>query len=538
MENSRFKQTGYLLLFYLRRDWLLIVGWLIAIVGLMGGAAAKFDNLYGTHKAITAIATTLKTPAMVALFGPFTAKEPYTAAIIYASEMVVFMGLFFAIMNIYFAVKNTRAEEDNGTLELIRAHAVGQLSPLTATVLELILINLIVGILAAGSLEFAQMTGANSLGSWLFGLALAVFGMLFGTLALLMAQLASNARGATSLSYLVLGLFFIARMLTDVKNPDYTWFTVFGLIEKLAVYSSNDWLPVDYMLFLTIVFGAVALIMNTHRDVTSGLLPSRPGRKTASFFLANPFSLVLRLERTSLVIWLCSSFVLGISYGSIFGNIGNLIKTNPAIAKLMGTAAVEAGNRNLILNFAATLSVIFAVIATIPAQITLLKINNDEQRGWLEQVHARSVSRFKLFFSYVIVALFYQAACLFLALLGMGLAGVNTNDVVSLGRFFRAFAGYLPILLVISGITTLCVALLPRWQKIVWILPIYGLFSMYFGNLLNLPQWAKRVTPYGWVNRVPLEAIHWGNVLLFLCLALGLWLLSYLLYASRDLVEN
>ncbi|MFT8548684.1 MAG: hypothetical protein ABF498_09860 [Liquorilactobacillus satsumensis] len=61
---------------------------------------------------------------------------------------------------------------------------------------------------------------------------------------------------------------------------------------------------------------------------------------------------------------------------------------------------------------------------------------------------------------------------------------------------------------------------------------------MYFGNLLNLPQWAKRVTPYGWVNRVPLEAIHWGNVLLFLCLALGLWLLSYLLYASRDLVEN
>ncbi|KRL04466.1 ABC transporter permease [Liquorilactobacillus oeni DSM 19972] len=516
----------------------MIVGWLILIVGLMGGAAAKFDSIYGTKAALASIVTTLKTPAMKAMFGSFTAKPPYTSAIIYASEMMVFMGLVFAMMNIYFAVKNSRTEEDNGTLELIRAHSVGKLSPLIAVIIELFVINLINGVLIAISLEFAGMTGTDILGNCLFGLGLAAFGFMFGMMSLLVSQLANNSRGATILSYLILGFTYIARMLTDVKNTNYTWITMFGLIEKLEIYTENNWLPVLYMVLSALLLLFVTIFASTHRDVAAGLIPTRPGRRNASFLLANPFSLILRLERISLIIWTCGLFVLGISYGSIFGNIGNLLKTNPSVAKLIGSSAIKSSNHAIILNFAATLSVVFAVIATIPAVITILRINNDEKKGWLEQIHARGISRSNIFFSYIAVALLCEALCLLVALLGMGFAGMSAKDPVSLLRFLRAFSGYLPAIYVVSGIAALFTALFPKIQNIVWILPIYGLFSMYFGNLLNFPKWAKQLTPYGWVNRVPLKEVQWNNGVVMIGLTLGLFLISYLIYSKRDLLES
>ncbi|ANK58905.1 ABC transporter permease [Loigolactobacillus backii] len=539
MRNSQVSQSGYLTRFYLRRDWLPIGLWLLGIVGLMGAAAGKFDGIYGTQSALASIVTTLKSPAMVSLFGPFIAKAPYTPAAVYAAEMMVFMGLIVAMMAIYFAVRNTRTEEDNGILELVRAHAVGKQSPLIAATLELLIINLMVGVLSALALQGAGMTGSNTTGDWLFGLGLAAFGFMFGTFSLLMSQLASNSRGATSLSYLVLGALYIARMLTDVQNTDATWWTVYGWIEKLAIYGKNNWLPIVLMLLLAIAVLGVTFFASAKRDVTAGLLPSRPGRQRASRLLAGPFSLVFRLERTSLIIWMIGLFVLGVSYGSIFGTVGDLMKANPVMAKVLGTAAVNVANRTVILNFAATLAIIFAVVGSIPAMITVLKLNSDERKGWLEQLHAKHVSRARLYSSYVVVALINGIMALFLGVLGMAVAGTaSMTHPLTITRILRAFVGYLPALLVVLGITAVLVGLLPRLQALSWVVPIYGVFSLYLGGLFDLPKWAKQLTPYGWVNRVPLSRIQWGTFWWMTGLAVILLLIGYYGYAHRDLLEN
>jgi Putative exporter of polyketide antibiotics len=224
----------------------------------MAAAAGKFDTLYGDAKSMASISTTLKSPAMVSMFGPFTAAKPYTSAIIYAAEMMVFMGLFTAMMNIYFAVKNSRNEEDNGVAELVSAHAVGRGSQLLAATIEIILINLIIGCVEALGLQASGMTGISANGSWLFGLSLAAFGIMFAAISLLCAQIVSSARSATMLSYGVLGILYVARMATDVKNPDLTWWTIFGWIEKLDVYHDNHWAPLLLMLGFAIIVGAFA----------------------------------------------------------------------------------------------------------------------------------------------------------------------------------------------------------------------------------------------------------------------------------------
>lgn len=539
MRNSNFSQTGYLTRFYLRRDWLKIVIWMIGLVGLMGVGGGKFDGLYGTKAAMDSIVSTLKTPAMVSLFGPFTAQQPYNVALIFAMEMMVFMGLFMAMMNIYFAVRGTRAEEDSGILELIRAHSVGKYAPLLASIMELLIINVVTGILESLSLMAANMTGADSAGSWLFGLGLAAVGFMFGVFSLLMAQLSDNARGATMLSYLVLALLYLVRMMTDVSNPDYTWWSPFCWIEKLSVYDQNNWWPLFAMLGVSLVTIVVTFYAYAHRDVTAGLIATRPGRKRASVLLAGPFSLIFRLERTSFFVWMIGMFVLGVSYGSIFGTVGDIMKSNPAMAGLLGENAVNAANQTVILNFAALLSIVFVVLGTVPALQIVLKLNGDERKGWLEQIHAKSISRLRLYCSYVVMALITGTLALLLGILGMYAAGQSVMDSpLPLSRFLRSFYGYLPALLVTVGIGAVLAGLLPRLQSISWIVPIYGFISLYLGELLGLPKWALKLTPYGWINKVPLHNVQWNMTWELLVLALVLFIIGFIFYRRRDMVEN
>lgn len=533
-------QTSRLLKLYLRRDRLKIVLWWLGLVGLMAGAAAKFDGLYGSPQAMASIVTTLKTPAMVSLLGPFTAKAPFSVADVYAAEMMVFMGLFVALMNIYFGVHNSRADEDAGMSELIRAHAVGQQASLWASLLELMLINLFAGILEALGLQAASMSGSHPAGNWLFGLGLAAFGFMFGLFTLLVAQISASSRGATMLSYLLLGILFIARMGTDVQNPNYTWWTVYGWIEKLAIYDQNNWLPVIYMLLLTVAVSVLTFHLSAHRDLGAGLLPQHGGRRQASRWLQGPFSLIARLERTSTLVWLLGLFILGAAYGSIFGTAGDLVTSNPAMAQLIGTAATKVANRTLILQFANKLTIIFVILATIPGLITLLRLNRDDRKGYFEQLHAKATSRLRLYLSFSGFGLLSALLAFALGIAGMTVAGSAAmgHNAISLTRFMRAFWGFAPALLVTFGITACFVGLLPRWQNLAWLLPAYGFFSLYLGSLLNLPKWALRLTPYGWVNTVPVQAIQWATVGWMTTLGIGLIGLGYYGYHRRDLLTN
>lgn len=539
MNEGRFAQSLFLTRFYLKKDWLKITVWLLCLVGLMVIAAAKFNGLYGTSSATDSIVSTLKSPAMVSLFGPFIAKEPFTPAVIYSMEMMVFMGLFMAMMNIYFAVKNTRGEEDEGISELIFSHAVGHFSPLVAVISEIVVINLLFALFASVGLQISGMRGVDWNGSLLYGIGLALFGIMFASFALLMAQLSDNSRGATALSYLVLGVLYVARMGTDVQNPDYTWWIPFGWIEKLSVYVDNNWAPVGLIFGLTVIVLAVTFVTDAHRDVTAGIIATRPGRKTASFLLRSPFSLLGRLERNAIIFWMIGVFFLGASYGSIFGTVGDILKTNPMMKQLFSSSAINAANKTIVLNFAAVLAIVFVTLATVPAMQVILKLNSDERKGWLEQIHAKAVSRLHLYVGYMLMALIMGTLALFFSIFGMYVAGQSVMDApIHFSRFMRAFYGYLPALFVTLGIGAVFAGLLPRLQAVAWLIPAYGFFSLYFGKMMDLPKAATRLTPYGWIGQVPLHQVDWSQASWMMAGALVLFILGYVFYRQRDLQIN
>lgn len=227
MVNEQFKKTFFLTRFNIKRDWLKIIIWAVALIALFVGVAAKFTGLYGTQTAIDQIIKTLKTPAMISLFGKMP-SGPYTTADVFASEMTVFMTIVAVIMNFSFIIHATRGEKETGTLEIIQSHSVGRLSNLSSALLENFLINLVIGLIYAIGLEFAGLTGTNTNGNFLLGLGLGLAGFMFSTIAAVIAQLTDNSRSATILSYIIFGIMYLARMVTDISHPQATWYIPLG----------------------------------------------------------------------------------------------------------------------------------------------------------------------------------------------------------------------------------------------------------------------------------------------------------------------
>lgn len=172
--------------------------------------------------------------------------------------------------------------------------------------------------------------------------------------------------------------------------------------------------------------------------------------------------------------------------------------------------------------------------------MTLLKLNTDDKKGYLEAVHAKPVSRLRLFITYTGHALAVGTVSFALAIYGMAFAGQQSMAYmpVSVGQLMRGFVGFWPALLVVCGIAAVLVGALPKVQSVVWILPIYGVFSLYIGALLDLPKWAQRISPYGWVNSVPSHAVNWTTFSWMTVLGIILLMIGYGCYRRRDLTMN
>lgn len=536
---SRFGRTGQLIRLNFRRDRFRILMWIVLLAALMASVAWKFEDIYGSTSEINAIKSTLESPGIVAMFGAFSFTGKVTTAEIFANEMLLFMALIQVVMNLALSVHATRAEEDLGITELVRAHAVGTLAPLAAAASELILVNGVLGVLYSLGLSAANMPGASTEGNWLIGLGLAATGLLFGILGLLTAQVADHSSSATGLAYTLFGVSYLARMITDVQHPKLTWWSPLGWVEKLAPYNNPHWSPIWLSLGLAAILLWLAFLANNHRDLGAGAITTRPGRDHASALLRGPASLVWRRQRNVIIAWIVAVIIFGIAYGTVFNTIGDILKTNPTMQRVFGSAMVHEANHQVLLSFTSLLSIVMAAVAIIPGMQLILKVHTDETHGWLEALYARPLSRTHLLFSYVGIA-FVTSTLAFIGGLGgivvMGDASLtHTADGISAAEFWQGIAAQLPEIWVFLALTVLLVGYWPRVKAFSWFYLALGFISVYMGGLLKLPKWTEKITPTGWMTRVPLHDVNWTTFSWMIVLAIVLVIIGWVGYRRRDL---
>ncbi|WP_100333518.1 ABC transporter permease [Bacillus alkalisoli] len=532
MKKHLFYQTGTLAAFILKKDRLRLPIWIISIVLLTIVTAGAFNDLYKTDQERQAIAETMKNPAMIAMVGPGYGFDDYHTGAMMAHQMLLFTALMVAVMSILLVSRHTRADEEDGRLELIRSLPTGRLANLSSTIFVMCVTYLVLAVAVGISLYALQEESLTFQGSLLYGAALGATGIFFTAITALMAQLSETSRGTISYSFAFLGGAYLLRAVGDVSNETLSWFSPLGWILGTETYVNNYWWPIVLTAFVSAVIMVVAFYLNSIRDVGSGFIQAKPGKEYATSGLLSTLGLPLHLLKTLIISWAIGMFVLGVSYGSVFGDLDTFFESTEMMEELLNP--VEGFS--LTEQFLALLMSIISMLCTIAPLLMFLKLRGEEKKGRLEHVTARAVSRTRIIGSYLVIGLVGAVVMQLLAMLGLWTAVVSVmEDPISLRTMFQAAIAYVPAMWVMVAIAAFLVGWAQRWTNLIWLYLGYSFFVVYLGGMLQAPEWMGKISPFGNVPQIPIADMNWLQIISLLVIALVVSLLGITGFRKRDL---
>lgn len=533
--KNLFAETITLTKFIIRRDRLRLLIWVIALSAFQIGLVFVFRDILLKDTEVSVMIEMMKNPAMVAMLGPVYGENNYTLGPAYANYMLVFSLIIAAIMNIFLVNRHTRQDEELGRLEIIRSLPVGRLSNLASTLIVAFVTNIILSLLVCLGIFIAGKGELNLMGSFIYGISMGVIGVLFAAITSLLAQIFTNNRTVTGVSFILLFLFYILRAFGDVSNETLSLISPLGLILRTENFVKDKWFPIIIVKFTTLIITAISFILASTRNLGTGLLPEKGGRKHGSFLLSTPLGLAFKLLRTPLFLWAVVIYLFSAMYGSVFGELETFIDNNEMLKAMFSTNL----NFSLTEQFIGLLTAIMSMISSIPLLNYVNRIAGEEKFGRAEIILTKSVSRQSFLKSYFIPAFIASIVYQLLAAYGFWSVGSMVMDnIPSMGTFLKSSLLYLPAIWVMIGLGIFLIGISPRISSITYIYLGYTFFAIYLGKLANLPKWVKELTPFGHIPEFPIEEIKWLNLFVMSIAFLVLTSIGFVLYRRRDIVNG
>ncbi len=492
--------TGTLIRFVLRRDRIRIPAWLAALTVYTVGTAASFAELYPTAEARQAAAETMGTPAGTAMTGPTRYLVDYNLGSMMGHQTLGFAAVLVALMSVLMVVRHTRAEEETGRAELVRASVVGRHAHLIAALIVATATNVGLALLLAGGLAGLGLEGITVHGSLLYGATHAAVGIAFAAVAAVTVQMTEHARGASGMALTLVGLAYVLRAAGDSGEGALSWLSPIGWAQATYVYVENRWWPLLLPLAVAAVLLAIAMVLSTRRDVGAGLRQTRPGAARGSAALAHPAGLALRLHRGLLIGFAVALLVLGVAYGSILAEVEAML----AGIDVLEEALADIGGATIVDSFASMIMTVLAIITSVYVVLAGLRPRAEENDGRVEPLLATALSRHTWVASHLAVAMVGGALVMLAGGLGFGITGALVlDDPAIVTTFAGAALAYVPALWVTGGVAVLLFGWLPRAALVAWVLPTYGFIAGYLGQILQFPGWMRKLSPFGHVPQLP-----------------------------------
>ncbi|MFI9774150.1 ABC transporter permease [Streptomyces sp. NPDC051956] len=498
--------TGTLLRLALRRDRVMIPVWVAVILMMVLSMPGSLKSVYSTAAERADLAQSMVTnSSMRALYGPVFADS---IGGLTAWRIGVYGGLFAAIMSLLIVVRHTRDEEESGRQELVSSAMVGRRAPLTAALLAALVANAATALLIAGGLASQGSGGALAL-----GFAVAGTGMVFATMAAIVAQLTESARLAKGLTSAVLGLAFVLRAAGDSGTADgssiLTWLSPLGWLENTRAFADERWWVLLLFVAGVAAQGVVAYGLAGRRDIGMGFLPSRPG--PAQGRLGTAGALAWRLQRGTVFGWSAGFLVAGIAFGGMTQGATDLVgdnqKTRDIIERMGGQSGVTDA-------FLATMVGMLGMVAALYIVSSVLRLSGEETSQRAEPVLAAAVGRLRWAAGHLVIA--FGGAALIMVIGGLGL-GIGYGK--SFGPVLGACLTQLAAIWVIGGLAVLLFGVFPRAAVAAWAVAGIALLIGWIGPAFDLPQPVMNLSPFGHLPKLPGGEMAWTPVLTLTAIA-------------------
>ena len=517
--------------FILRRNWLRLIIWAAVLAVMIPVVYNSQQEAFPTQAARDAYAQVANTPAVAAMTGLPYAAGSLGGILVIKIWMTLAVALGFA--SIFLVTRNGRADEESGRTELLRSSALGRHAYSMANYAVVGCLSIVSGALISLLCLAEKLPTA---GSMVMGASIAGTGLAFVGIAAICGQLSSTSRGANSLAVAILAVFYFVRAAADLQaDGSYvnaiSWFSPIGWAQNMRSFGQDTWWPLLALIGLAVAGCALALRIETRRDLGMGILPERRGKARASEFLMHPVGLVLRLQRAPLIGWMLGAVVAGLFFGGVAKAMTTVLEPSNAFAKAFvgGTSNMLDGIMGVFVLFTAMLAGAFAVQCVTGAR-------TEEAEGRLESQLAGALSRSAWLGAHVLVAAVGSALML---LLGGYLTGVSSNGAATGSQLAGAAFAYWPAVLLMMGVPLFLQGFLPRLSaSLGW--AVYGISVVVamFGGLFSLSESVIAATPFGAVPRLMTENFAVLPILVLSAIALVLGVLGFWRFGTRDIIPE
>ncbi|MEU9284908.1 ABC transporter permease [Streptomyces sp. NPDC048275] len=501
--------TGTLLRFALRRDRVMIPLW-VGVIGLMVlSMPNSLNTIYSTAAERADLAQQMLTNSSLrATYGPVFSDS---LGGLTAWRIGAYAGLFAAIMNLLIVVRHTRDEEESGRQELISTGVVGRRAPLTSALLAALVANGVLGLLIAGGLA-----GQGGAGALALGLGTAGVGMVFATMAAIVAQFTESARLAKGLTGGLLGAAFVLKAAGDSSTTDgsspLTWISPIGWLENLRSFADERWWVLLLFIAAVVVQGAVAYELAGRRDVGMSFLPTRPGPAVGR--LGTAWALAWRLQRGAVLGWSLGFLAAGAAFGGMTKGAADLVGDNDKTREIIERMGGQSGITDA---FLAAMVGMLGMVAALYVVSSVLRLYGEETSQRAEPVLANAVGRLRWASGHLVIA--FGGAVLIMLLGGLGLA-LGYGD--EFGPILGACLVQVPAIWTLGALAVLLYGLSPQLAPGAWGAAGLTLLLGWIGPALNIPQSVMNLSPFGHLPKLPGGEMAWTPVVLLTGIAVAL----------------
>ncbi|MEV6281353.1 ABC transporter permease [Kribbella sp. NPDC051770] len=526
-----FVGTSTLVRLALRRDRVLIPLWVVVFaVTAAGSAAASIEVFPDVQSRVDAANTTNSSPALLSLYGRIF--DPTSLGEVSLFKLINFGALLVGLLAAIIVNRHTRGEEENGRLELLSAGVLGRYAALAAALIVASGTVIALGLVSALGLIGA---GLPAVGSFAFGLTWIAAGLAFAGVSALVVQLTENARTASGLTAVVLGIAYVLRAIGDSSAGAewVSWLSPIGWTQQIRPFAGDRFVVALLPIALTVVLVAAAIALLRRRDIGAGLVRPRPGPPVAARSLRSPLALAWRLQRGALYGWSAAFLLLGLIVGNIASNVDGFVTSESAkdlVQKLGGVNGITDA-------FLATETGLLGLLASAFGIQAALRLRSEETSLRAEPLLATGVTRTRWLSSHVLIALAGTTALAVLGGLGTGISsGAELGNMGNqVPRLLAASLVQLPATWLVTAIVILLFGALPRLVTAAWFL--YGAFLLVgqFGSVFNLPDSVQKLSPYAHTPRLPGGDFTATPVIWLLAITAALTLAGYATFRRRDI---
>lgn len=519
-----------------RRNRMFYLWWILGLSVLLPLTVTKYHDLVPAGESGQLVLAQLAgNPTMLALLGP--AFDLSTAGGFTFWRVGTFTAAAVAMMAALGVIRATRAEEEEGRAELVRAGAMARSVPLAAGVALGLLACVVLG-LASGLMMLAATPDVA--GALATGLGLALTGTMFVGVAAVWAQVFPSARTARVWALgITLGGLYLARAMVDASAPSATtsawrWAMPMDWAALARPYASERWWVFLLPLAVTVVLIGLAFWLESVRDLGAGLRAASRGVATASPALSGSAGLSWRLLRVSIIGWTVGILITAVGMGSMSLSVDSMFTDQPQLEEMLrklsgGTQAIHDAFYVAMLNIVAT-------ILAMAGVMLLAKLRSEEVDGRAEVMLATSTSRWRYALSTLVPAILLPVLLLVMTGAAMPiLQAVNDGSATVIGTLTKAALALTPGLVLVLGFGMLLVGWTPRWYGLAWAVIGWSMLASWVLALFNPPDWLLKLQPWGYLPHLPTDPMRWGAFSIELGAGLAMVALGLVGYRRRDI---